>query len=114
MSVRAETLQAPEAADGDPGLTLIEVTAPRLALIAAGQATERVDFDRQPNLRVDSALGAVPGVTLFRRADSLTANPTIQGLSLRGIGANAAGRVLVTLDGVPLNDPFGGWIYWSS
>ena len=33
---------------------------------------------------------------------------------MRGVGANAAGRVLVSLDGVPLNDPFGGWIYWSA
>ena len=24
-----------------------------------------------------------------------------------------AGRTLVTLDGVPLNDPFGGWVIWS-
>lgn len=33
---------------------------------------------------------------------------------MRGVGANAAGRVLVSLDGVPQNDPFGGWIYWSA
>src|SRR5262249_16665745 len=24
------------------------------------------------------------------------------------------GRALVTLDGVPQNDPFGGWVIWSS
>ncbi len=33
---------------------------------------------------------------------------------MRGVGANAAGRALVTLDGVPLNDPFGGWVYWAA
>lgn len=64
-------------------------------------------------LRIDQQLSSVPGIKLFRRADSFSAHPTTQGLSMRGIGANAAGRVLVTLDGIPLNDPFGGWIYWS-
>lgn len=33
---------------------------------------------------------------------------------MRGVGASAAGRVLVTLDGVPVGDPFGGWVYWSA
>jgi outer membrane receptor protein involved in Fe transport len=31
---------------------------------------------------------------------------------LRGLGGNAASRALVLLDGVPQNDPFGGWINW--
>jgi outer membrane receptor protein involved in Fe transport len=62
---------------------------------------------------VDDALRQVPGFTLFRRAGSRTANPTAQGLSLRGIGASGASRALVLDDGVPLNDPFGGWIYWG-
>ncbi len=61
----------------------------------------------------DDALRQVPGFTLFRRAGSRTANPTAQGVSLRGIGASGASRALVLDDGVPLNDPFGGWIYWG-
>ena len=61
----------------------------------------------------DDALRQVPGFTLFRRAGSRTANPTTQGVSLRGIGASGASRALVLDDGVPLNDPFGGWIYWG-
>ncbi|MDQ3077737.1 MAG: TonB-dependent receptor, partial [Pseudomonadota bacterium] len=35
-------------------------------------------------------------------------------LTLRGLGGNAASRVLVTLDGVPQADPFGGWIGFAS
>jgi outer membrane receptor protein involved in Fe transport len=62
---------------------------------------------------VDDALRQVPGFTLFRRAGSRTANPTTQGVSLRGIGASGASRALVLDDGVPLNDPFGGWVYWG-
>ena len=62
---------------------------------------------------VDNALREVPGFTLFRRSDSRTANPTAQGVSLRGIGASGASRALVLDDGIPLNDPFGGWLYWG-
>ena len=66
-----------------------------------------------PALAVDDALRQVPGFTLFRRSGSRTANPTTQGASLRGIGGSGASRALVIDDGVPLNDPFGGWVYWS-
>jgi len=61
----------------------------------------------------DDALRHVPGFTLFRRSGSRSANPTSQGVSLRGIGASGASRALVLDDGIPLNDPFGGWIYWG-
>jgi outer membrane receptor protein involved in Fe transport len=62
---------------------------------------------------LDDALRQVAGFSLFRRAGSRTANPTSQGVSLRGTGASGASRALVLADGVPLNDPFGGWVYWS-
>jgi vitamin B12 transporter len=64
--------------------------------------------------RLDDALKQEPGVSLFRRTGSDAANPTIQGISLRGIGPTGAGRALVTLDGAPVNDPFGGWVIWSA
>lgn len=62
---------------------------------------------------IDDALRQVPGFQLFRRTSSRTANPTTQGVSLRGTGASGASRALVLADGVPLTDPFGGWIYWG-
>ena len=62
---------------------------------------------------IDDALRQVPGFTLFRRTGSRAANPTTQGVSLRGIGASGASRALVLEDGIPLNDPFGGWVYWG-
>jgi len=66
-----------------------------------------------PTTTLDGALRSVPGFSLFRRSDSFSANPTAQGVSLRGLGPSGASRSLVLLDGVPLNDPFGGWIAWS-
>jgi len=62
---------------------------------------------------IDDTLRQVAGFSLFRRAGSRHANPTAQGVSLRGVGASGASRSLVLFDGVPLNDSFGGWIQWS-
>ena len=64
-------------------------------------------------LATDDKLRQVPGFSLLRRSGSQTANPTSQGVSLRGLGANGSSRALVLADGIPLNDPFGGWIYWA-
>jgi len=73
----------------------------------------REDIERSTAQTVDDLLREVPGFSLFRRSSSLVANPTTQGVSLRGIGPSGVSRTLVLLDGVPLNDPFGGWVYWS-
>jgi outer membrane receptor protein involved in Fe transport len=62
---------------------------------------------------LDDTLRQVAGFSLFRRSGSRTANPTSQGVSLRATGASGASRALVLADGVPLNDPFGGWVYWD-
>ena len=62
--------------------------------------------------RIEDALKDIAGLTAFRRTDSRAANPTSQGVTLRALGGNAASRALVLLDGVPLADPFGGYIPW--
>jgi len=64
-------------------------------------------------ITLDDQLRQLPGVELFRRSPSLVANPTSQGVSLRGLGSTSASRTLVTEDDVPLNDPLGGWIHWQ-
>lgn len=74
------------------------------------------DGDRlrnMPGATLDEALRAVPGFSLFRRTSSLAAHPTSQGVSLRGVGPSGASRSLVLADGFPVNDPFGGWVYWN-
>ena len=95
----------------------IVVKAARLAPSMADSAFSVVNLDIdqvQQTPRVDQALAQAPGVSLFRRTDSMIANPTTQGLSLRSIAPSGAGRALVTLDGVPQNDPFGGWVIWGA
>ncbi len=65
-----------------------------------------------PALTLDATLRESAAFSLFRRSSGLTANPTAQGVSLRGLGPSGASRSLVLLDGIPLNDPFGGWVSW--
>jgi outer membrane receptor protein involved in Fe transport len=96
---------------------VIVVYAPRLAPMAGEAAfdvTEATPQALRVNPRLDEALGSIPGVSLFRRTSSIGANPTTQGMSLRAIAPSGAGRALVTLDGAPQNDPFGGWVIWSA
>lgn len=62
---------------------------------------------------LDDVLRQVPGFSIFRRSSSRNANPTTQGVSLRGVGSSGASRSVVMLDRVPLNDPFGGWVQWN-
>ncbi|MDP1618776.1 TonB-dependent receptor [Phenylobacterium sp.] len=100
-----------------PLVSELQVTAPRLAPSPGDGAfaitTLRVEA-LATSPRLDEALRSEPGVALFRRTGSEVANPTIQGLSLRAIAPSGAGRTLVTLDGAPQNDPFGGWVIWSA
>ena len=94
----------------------IQVMPARLPDAASDAVFSIIELDREQVedfQRLDQALAQVPGVVLFRRTDSLVTNPTTQGISLRSIGPTGAGRALVTLDGVPMNDPFGGWVIWA-
>lgn len=71
------------------------------------------DIDANAGLTLDDVLRQVPGFELYRRSSSRVANPTTQGVSLRGLGASGPSRALVLEDGVPLVDPFGGWVFWD-
>jgi outer membrane receptor protein involved in Fe transport len=71
------------------------------------------EIKASPAVVADDVLRRVPTFSLFRRTSSLSANPTAQGVSLRGIGPSGVSRTLVLVDDVPFNDPFGGWVYWT-
>ena len=103
--------------DQPPAVQAVVVTAPRLPPLAGDAAFSIVRLSGEAiagQTRLDEALGQVPGVSLFRRTSSAAANPTTQGVSMRAIAPSGAGRGLVALDGVPQNDPFGGWVIWTS
>ncbi|MBB4154207.1 outer membrane receptor protein involved in Fe transport [Sphingomonas jinjuensis] len=77
---------------------------------ASAVTIDRARLDESASGRLENVLADVAGLQQFRRSDSRTANPTSQGISLRGIGGNASSRALLVLDGVPQADPFGGWV----
>jgi outer membrane receptor protein involved in Fe transport len=80
---------------------------------ASTRLVSRQQLQEAATPALDGKLRQVPGLELFRRSSSLVANPTSQGISLRGLGSTAASRTLVVSDDVPLNDPYGGWIHWE-
>jgi outer membrane receptor protein involved in Fe transport len=62
------------------------------AIPASVRVMDAEELARTPALTLDGALRSVPGFSLFRRSDSLSAHPTAQGVSLRGLGRSALGR----------------------
>ncbi|MCC7043439.1 MAG: TonB-dependent receptor [Acidobacteria bacterium] len=96
----------------------ITVTATRSeqrlgAVPASVSVMDRADIQRSPAVVADDVLRRLPAFSLFRRTSSLSSHPTAQGVSLRGVGPSGVSRTLVLLDGVPFNDPFGGWVHWT-
>jgi outer membrane receptor protein involved in Fe transport len=80
---------------------------------ASVNVIDKETIRRSPAMVADDVLRLVPTFSLFRRTSSLSAHPTAQGVSLRGIGPSGVSRSLVLIDGIPFNDPFGGWVYWT-
>ena len=78
------------------------VTLERDAIVSSGSG------------RIEDVLSNVAGFQQFRRSDSRSSNPSAQGVTLRALGGNATSRALVLLDGVPISDPFFGYIPLSS
>jgi outer membrane receptor protein involved in Fe transport len=78
------------------------------------QVIDRRALTHTASDRIEDALGNVAGFQEFRRSDSRAANPSAQGATLRALGGNAATRTLVLLDGVPMLDPFFGYVPFSA
>jgi len=123
-SVRAEEPAAappPDASAAEAQTPPIEivVTATRTArrsrdVAASATVLSRAEIDQSPAKTSDELLRAVPSFGLFRRSSSVAADPSSQGVNLRGIGPSGVSRSLVLRDGLPMNDAFGGWVYWRS
>ena len=107
------------------GSALAQTPPPESVLITArppdpvGNAafsTELIGSDQlQVTPDLDEALRQVPGLSFFKSNSSLSAFPARAAVSLRSlIGGSGVGRALVTLDGVPQNDPFGEWVVPAS
>jgi outer membrane receptor protein involved in Fe transport len=119
VDVTTETLQTIEVRLRPAGYTeQLIVTATRseqrIADVPASvSVVTNEQISQSPAVVADDVLRQVPTFSLFRRTSSIAANPTAQGVSLRGIGPSGVSRTLVLLDDIPFNDPFGGWVYWT-
>lgn len=110
--------QAQDEDEGDTG-NVIVVLGEGLPDTPAAPAYSAVEIDREQinssgSGRLDDVLLNVAGFQQFRRSDSRSSNPTTQGVTLRALGGNATTRALVTLDGVPLTDPFFGYVPFNA
>lgn len=97
----------------------IVVTGQGLPDVPATRAYDVVVLEREDLIatgsgRIEDALANVAGFQQFRRSDSRSSNPSAQGATLRALGGNASSRALVLLDGVPMSDPFFGYIPFSA
>jgi outer membrane cobalamin receptor len=62
---------------------------------------------------VPDLLRTIPGLNLRDFQSGLVAPPNRSIVTFRGLGGSSTGRVLVLLDGLPIGDPFSGWIDWG-
>lgn len=98
---------------------VIVVTGQGLEQTPATPAYGTIELEREQIVssasgRLDDVLASVAGFQQFRRSDSRSSNPTTQGATLRALGGNATSRALILLDGVPMTDPFFGYIPYSA
>ncbi|MBU0773838.1 MAG: Plug domain-containing protein, partial [Alphaproteobacteria bacterium] len=112
----AALAQVPDDAGDTPSII---VTGTGLSLPPGTPAYGSVVIDRarlqdSASGRIESVLGDVAGFQQFRRSDSRSANPSAQGATLRALGGNASSRTLLLLDGVPMADPFFGYIPFNA
>jgi outer membrane receptor protein involved in Fe transport len=101
------------------GAPVIVVTGTGLPDTPATPAYDTQVLDREQLVatasgRIEDALAAVAGFQQFRRSDSRSSNPSAQGVTLRALGGNASSRAQILLDGVPMSDPFFGYIPFSA
>lgn len=107
------------AAEDEPQRAPIIVTGEGLAQTPATpaygvQTIGRERVTSSASGRIEDVLSSIAGFQQFRRSDSRSSNPSAQGVTLRALGGNATSRALVLLDGIPMADPFFGYMPLSA
>ena len=127
LTTGVATMAVPAMAQ-DAGQNDVEITSYDAPIIVTGEglpatpATAAYDvtiLDHEELIatgsgRIEDALSNVAGFQQFRRSDSRSSNPSAQGVTLRALGGNASSRAQVLLDGVPMANPFFGYIPLSA
>ncbi len=109
----ATIVLSPENLRGDVTISITRTESRLSETPASVVVLDRETLETTAAQTVDDQLRQIAGFTLFRRSSSKTTNPTTQGANLRGLAGSGASRAAVLLDGLSLNDAFGGWTFWS-
>ncbi len=110
--------QEPPGRDSVVSLGELVVSAVR-SPTEVGEVPVNVTVVTREQLRLSAAqtledvLQEIPGLNFRFPFQAGVAHPSWQAVTIRGLGGTAASRTLVLVDGVPLNDPYFGWVRWS-
>jgi outer membrane receptor protein involved in Fe transport len=111
-TARADEPEEPASRLKDIIISATRSPEPPATVPAAATVLTREQIDRTPfrdGYQADDLLRYVPNLQPSNLSSRYN-HPTAQAVSLRGLGSR---RALVLLDGMPLNDGFGGWINWG-
>lgn len=103
----SDDLSAPEVVVTATRFPIASTSVPAPVTVLTREDMQQTPF--RDGYQVDDLLRYVPEVQPSNLSSRYN-HPTAQAVSLRGLGNR---RTLVLLDGVPLNDGFGGWINWG-
>lgn len=103
----SDEVSAPEVVVTATRFPIVSTAIPAPVTVLTREAIQQTPF--RDGYQVDDLLRYVPEVQPSNLSSRYN-HPTAQAVSLRGLGSR---RTLVLLDGVPLNDGFGGWINWG-
>ena len=111
--------QSPEPATKPP-LTLTEdvvVTASRVDqrvrdIPASVNVITADEIERSSAQSAEDLLRQIPGFGL-RQGSARAIHPSNRSASLRGLGGTSISRTLVLVDGVPMNEPIAGAVFWT-
>ena len=118
--------QKPDSATLDTSVARTRATVLEASVSTATRGTQLVgalpanvivlqqrDIQRSAAKSVSDFLRVIPGYTNKNYQSSLVMSADQTAPALRGLGGTTASRTLVLLDGIPMNEPFSGWVHWS-
>ncbi len=91
--------------------TRSEVAADRLPVDVAVLGRDQIQSSAAHTM--DDVLRQIPSFQLLREQSSEVSPIAKTSVAFRGLTGTSASRALVLLDGIPINDPFQGYVRWS-
>jgi outer membrane receptor protein involved in Fe transport len=109
----AETPESEQAWYDSVTVTAARTAIDRVDVPANVSVLGQTEVRESAAVTIDGVLRQVPGFATMREQSSVVGTVQTQSVSLRGLGGTTTSRTLVLFDGIPMNDPYGGWVYWA-